>query len=63
MQVHAQLKVNELCRRVFAQEQIDIRKISHTRVVFGTEQLGHLMMLGEVGVCEGKTLDMSYRMA
>lgn len=63
VQVNATLTVADLCRRVFRQQQLDFSKISRPRIRLGSQELGHLMVLGEIGVTEGKMVEIKIVLA
>jgi hypothetical protein len=50
VQVHSELKIHELVRRIAAKVDIVLTMASKPRVLINGEETGHEMMLGEVGI-------------
>ena len=60
VQATAQLKVNQFCRRLLSQAAINESFITEPRLTHDGRQVGHLQMLGEVGIHEGSTVFFSH---
>lgn len=58
--MHAELKVYELVRRVRAKADLTSSATSEPRVLVNGRNVGHGMMLGEVGISKNALVDVGF---
>ena len=60
IQVHAELKVGDLVRRVRTRVGLSAEATKEPRISVNGKQVGHAQYLGEVGVIKGKDVEVAF---